>query len=420
MRDPAGIAATFRDEWPRVVATLMRDFGDLDLAQDMAQEAFAEAAKRWPVEGRPLKPGAWLTTTARRRAIDDRRRLRRFEDRLPQLADDLERPSPEPNELIDDQLALVLGCCHPALSVDAQVALTLRSVAGLSTTQIARSFLVSTDTMTRRLTRAKTKIRSAHIPFVVPDRDALITRLGAVCDVIHLIFTEGHSSATETSLVRGDLCDEATWLAELVATLVPDAPEVRGLVALLLFTNARRSTRVDEHGSFVPLADHDRSLWDRAAIERGREHLAAAHAHTMPGRFQFMAAIAALHATAPSLADTDWTTIVKLYTALYRRDPSPIVALNQAVAISYADGPQAGLAALDLIDSKTLDSYAYFYSARAELLVRTGRGHDALEAFEAALGVTTNPTERAYLQGRRASVAQRASIDHLADRDESE
>ncbi len=388
-----------------MVAVLVRDIGDLDLAEDVAQEAFVEAARRWEHDGWPDRPAAWLLTTARRRAIDRARRDQRFADRVPALVARRLARSDEPSghELVDDQLALLLGCCHPALAADAQVALTLRVVAGLSTAQIARAFFVSESTMGRRLSRAKTKIRGAGIPFTVGDRSTLIDRVAVVSGVIYSIFTEGHSSASAATLVRGDLCDEAVWLAGLLHSLVPDDPEVSGLLALLLFTDARRATRVDADGALVTLARQDRSRWDRSAIERGREALAAAHRRQQSGPYQIQAAIAAVHATAPSFAATDWAVIVKLYDVLLHHNPAPVVALNRAVAVGRLDGPRAGLDALAVHDLAELASYPYLHSTCAEFCLELGLRDEAAAAFAEAIRHCGNDAERRHLEGRRAT-----------------
>jgi RNA polymerase sigma-70 factor (ECF subfamily) len=409
-----GVADVFRAEWPRLVATLVRDVGDLTIAEDAAQDAFIEASIRWPTDGVPERPGAWLITTGRRKAIDQIRRARRFEDRLPVLAagaaavisDSAESaPDLDGEQALDDQLALLVGCCHPALSQEAQVALTLRIVAGLSTPQIARAFLVSEDTMTRRLTRAKSKVRAARIPFDPPNLDTLAERVGAVCEVISSIFTEGHASATDTALIRGDLCEEAIWLAELLSTLVPTDPEVAGLHALLLLTDARRSSRLDRHGSPILLADQDRTLWDQPMIARGLAELARAHSFQRGGPFQFQAAIAALHATAPTFEATDWAGVLRLYDVLLLRQPSALVALNRAIAVDHVHGPAAALAALDAIplaDDLTGDvaGYVYFHSARADVLARLDRPDDAAAALERAIECSTNESERSFLRRR--------------------
>ena len=401
------------------MATLVRDVGDLGIAEDAAQDAFIEASTRWPTDGVPDRPGAWLVTTGRRKAIDQIRRMRRFEDRLPALADRTtisseSTASPDigldidldGEQALDDQLALLVGCCHPALAPEAQVALTLRIVAGLSTPQIARAFLVSEETMTRRLTRAKAKIRAARIPFEPPDMNTLAERIGAVCEVISSIFTEGHASATDTALIRGDLCEEAIWLAHLLSKLAPTDPEVAGLHALLLLTDARRSSRLDRHGSPILLADQDRSLWDQPMIARGLAELARAHSYQRGGTFQFQAAIAALHATAPTFEATDWPAVLRLYDVLLQRQPSALVALNRAIAVDRVHGPAAALAALDAIphaDDLTgaLDDYVYFHTARSDVLARLGRLDAADAALELAIRCSTNESERSFLRRRR-------------------
>lgn len=415
MFDGSGVTDVFRTEWPRLVATLVRDVGDLDLAEDVAQDAFLEAAVRWERDGMPDKPGAWLLTTARRKAIDVARRQSRYRDRVPELESRARLdPARTTHQLVDDQLALLLGCCHPALAPDAQVALTLRIVAGLSTGQISRAFFVSEATMTRRITRSKTKIRQAGIPFRVDGLDTLVDRLAVVCGVIYSIFTEGHTSATAAALVRGNLCDEALWLAELLHELVPDEPEVTGLLSLMLLTDARRATRVDEHGTPVLLADQDRTRWDRSKIDTGLALLADAHAKSRAGSYQLQAAIAALHATAPSFDDTDWPAIVLLYDAILARRPSAVVALNRAVAVSHADGPSVGLAAIEaIVDDDRLDgdlsAYPYFHSSRAELLTRLDRTTEARHAFATARDLADNDAQRAHLERRMAAVEGRSN-----------
>ena len=417
------VADVFRTEWPRLVATLLRDVGDLTIAEDAAQDAFIEASTRWPTDGVPDRPGAWLVTTGRRKAIDQIRRMQRFEDRLPALAADVATTTSDTTEsphidldsehAIDDQLALLVGCCHPALAPDAQVALTLRIVAGLSTPQIARAFLVSEETMTRRLTRAKSKIRAARIPFDPPNLDTLTERIGAVCEVISSIFTEGHASVTDTALIRGDLCEEAIWLAELLSKLAPTDPEVAGLHALLLLTDARRSSRLDCHGGPILLADQDRSLWDQPMIARGLAELARAHSFHRGGAFQFQAAIAALHATAPTFDATDWPAVLRLYDVLLQRQPSALVALNRAIAVDRVHGPAAALAALDAIpqaDDLTgdVDDYVYFHTARSDVLARLDRLDDADAALDRAIECSTNESERSFLRRRRQDLKDRS------------
>jgi RNA polymerase sigma-70 factor (ECF subfamily) len=406
-----GVADVFRTEWPRLVATLVRDVGDLAVAEDAAQDAFVEASIRWPVDGVPDRPGAWLVTTGRRKAIDQIRRTRRFEDRLPALAAGVATATDrEVGPELDAQLALLVGCCHPALAPEAQVALTLRVVAGLSTPQIARAFLVSEDTMTRRLTRAKSKIRDARIPFDPPGLATLADRVGAVCEVISSIFTEGHASATDTALIRGDLCEEAIWLAELLSRLVPTDPEVAGLHALLLLTDARRPSRLDGDGRPILLADQDRSLWDQPMIARGLAELARAHSFRHGGPFQFQAAIAALHATAPTFEATDWPAVLRLYDVLLQRQTSALVALNRAIAVDRVHGPAAALTALDAIPAADdlvgdVDDYVYFHTARSDVLRRLGRLDEADVALDRAIECSTNESERSFLRRRQQELA---------------
>jgi RNA polymerase sigma-70 factor, ECF subfamily len=420
-----GVADVFRAEWPRLVATLMRDVGDLTIAEDAAQDAFIEASTRWPTDGVPDRPGAWLITTGRRKAIDQIRRMRRFEDRLPVLAADAATVISQSTEsahvdldgeqALDDQLALLVGCCHPALAPEAQVGLTLRIVAGLSTPQIARAFLVSEETMARRLTRAKSKVRAARIPFDPPNLDTLAERVGAVCEVISSIFTEGHASATDTALIRGDLCEEAIWLAELLSKLVPTDPEVAGLHALLLLTDARRSSRLDHHGSPILLADQDRTQWDQPMIARGLAELARAHSFLRGGPFQFQAAIAALHATAPTFDATDWPAVLRLYDVLLQRQASALVALNRAIAVDHVHGPDAALAALDAIlqaDDLTGDvnGYVYFHTVRADVLARLDRLDDAATALDRAIECSTNESERSFLRRRQHDLNETVAL----------
>lgn len=401
------LTEVFRTEWPRVVATLVRDLGDLDLAEDAAQEAFTAAAAAWTSDSWPTRPGAWLVTTARRKAIDHLRRTSRFDTRLPELhrlaeSRDVHSDADTSPRLVDDQLALILGCCHPALPTDGQVALTLRIVAGLSTAQIARAFLVSEATMTRRLTRAKNKIKVANIPFEV-DPDRLRDRLEPVCGVIYSVFTEGHTSATDATLVRGDLCEEAIWLAGLVAELVPDDPEVLGLLALLLLSDARRSTRLAPDGSPVLLEDQDRDRWDREEISRGLATLAGAFSMGSAGPYQLQAAISALHSTAPSFDKTNWDRIIALYDVLLTRFDDAIVALNRGAAIGHRDGPSAGLAELDAMtpaQHRVLAQYPYLHTCRAEFLLASGDPTGAASAFESAIQLTTNEAERRHLHRR--------------------
>ena len=411
------VAEVFADEWPVLVATLRRDLGDLGLAEEAAQEAFAEAAARWGPGAMPDRPGAWLLTTARRRAIDQIRRDKRFAERLPALADLASAPGRPESDLIDDQLALIFGCCHDSLNTEAQVALTLRQVCGLSTAQIANAFLVPTPTMAKRLVRAKDKIRKAKVPFVVPEAAELPGRLAAVLQVIYLIFTAGHTSSDGAALVRGDLCDEARWLAGVVDRLLAERPsprdeadrdefaeaqaEVQGLLALMLFTDARRATRIDDEGRLVLLEHQDRDRWDEAMVAEGQTVLARALASASAGPYQLQAAIAGVHTTAPSWEETDWAAIAQLYEWLALVMPSPVVALNHAVARSMAEGPQVGLDALDeLGESHELDGYRYFHAARADLLRRLERSEDAIAAYRRALELGGNDAEQEFLLGR--------------------
>jgi len=396
------------------VATLVREFGDIDLAEDATQQAFTEAAATWGSTTTPMSPGAWLMTTARRRAIDTIRRRSNLRDKLGSAVPPLEAVDvplddgrPEPNQLLDDQLALIFGCCHPALNQDAQIAITLRSVCGLSTRQIAAAFLVPEATMAKRLVRAKNKIRNAGIPFTVPDRSRLTERLDSVLAVIYLIYTEGHSATEGPALIRGGLCDEARWLADLVADLLPNQAEAWGLSALINMTDARRAARTDPDGHVVLMADQDRTLWDRDLIEAGRRRLAHADQLDDPGPYQTQAAVSLLHAIAPSDAETRWVAIVALYDHLLEFEPTPIVALNRAAAVSKALGPEAGLAALDELRaaadaSGELDSYRYFHAARADMLLRLGDHRQAAAAYRRALDLTANESERGFIEGRLA------------------
>lgn len=414
MIEPGRFSDVFRAEWPNVVATLVRDLGDLDLAEDSAQEAFAAAASHWPLDGWPDSPGAWLVTTARRKAIDRLRRQQGFDRRIPELVRRTDSIGAERRDtgasthgLFDDRLALILGCCHPALAPEGQVALTLRIVAGLSTAQIARAFLVSESTMTRRITRAKRKITGANIVFRA-DRDRLFERLGPVCAVIYSIYTEGHTSATDASLVRGDLCEEALWLAGLLSDLVPDEPEVAGLLALLLFSDARRATRTAADGSVVLLPDQDRERWDGAKIARGLAALAVAHSAGRPGPYQLQAAIAALHATAPSFEATDWERIIDLYDVLVAEQGDAVTALNRAAAIGHHRGPAAGLAAVAELPDEHVDrlaDYPYFHACRGEFEASVGEADRARRSLQRALELTTNAAERAHLTARLRAVS---------------
>ncbi|WP_433787507.1 RNA polymerase sigma factor [Actinomycetospora sp. CA-101289] len=397
------VADAHRREWATVLAATVRVTRDLDLAEECVQEAYAQALEAWR-DGVPARPGAWLTTAARRRALDAHRRAEVAQRALPLLV--VDEVAPEPwGAPPDDVLALLFTCCHPALTAEARVALTLRLLGGLSTPEIARAFLVTEPTMAARLTRAKKKIAAAGVPFRVPPPDEVPRRLGGVLAVVHLVLTTGHTAPTGAALVRDDLLDRAHDLARLLRSRFPDDPEVAGLLALVLLTDARRATRVDADGGLVLLADQDRARWDAAMIEEGRALVRGALGARPVARYAVLAAVAAVHAEAPSLEDTDWPEIVGLYDVVLARWPSPVVALNRAVAVGFADGPDAGLAALDgLADEPRLAGYGYLAAARGELLRRAGRHREAREAIEEAVLLTANDVERELLAGRLAAL----------------
>ena len=405
------VEAAFRRERAAVLATLIRQLGDFQLAEDAVQEAFAAAIVAWERDGVPSSPGAWITVTARRRAIDRLRRDRTLGDRIERLKVLAEREAaaaeePEPSAVSDDQLRLIFTCCHPALAMQARVALTLRSLGGLSTGEIARAFLVAEPTMAQRIVRAKRKIAAAHIPYRVPADEELPDLLPGVLAVVYLVFNEGWAASGGERLVRGELCAEAIRLGRLLYGLMPDDPEVAGLLALMLLHDSRRETRVDAHGKLVALDDQDRAQWDRGRIREGERLLDGAMRRRRPGPYQIQAAIAALHATASSPGETDHAQIAALYGELARCAPSSVVEVNRAVALGRADDPGAGLALLEpLLRSVTLEHYAPLHAAHADLLDRVGEQKGAARAYLRAAACADNAVVRAELQRRAAALA---------------
>jgi RNA polymerase sigma-70 factor (ECF subfamily) len=401
----------FREEQGRAVATLIRVTGDFDLAEEAVQDAFISALEVWPLRGIPTNPGAWITTTARNRAIDRLRRRKRLVEKTEMLGretaieSELEAIDPGPAEddmqIADDRLRLIFTCCHPALAMDARVALTLRTLGGLTTPEIARAFLVPEPTLAQRLVRAKRKIRDAGIPYRVPPAELLPERLDGVLRVLYLVFNEGYTASSGDSLIRRELCAEAIRLARVVVSLLPDEPEARSLLALMLLHDARREARVGSAGELILLDDQDRGRWDAARIAEGRALVEEALEEGRPGPYQLQAAIAALHDEATTPAGTDWRQIATLYRALHALTPTPVVELNLAAAVAMADGPAVGLAMMDgLAAAGELDAYPYLHAARADLLRRLGRWTEAETAYRRALALTTNGPERAFIEGR--------------------
>jgi RNA polymerase sigma factor (sigma-70 family) len=400
----AAVAEAHRREWAFVLAATVRLTRDLDLAEECVQDAYAKALATWASRGVPANPGAWLTTVARRRALDLLRREATRRRSLPLLLDDQVEPEPEEiaaHEIADDRLRLIFTCCHPAIAPEAQVALTLRLLCGLSTAEVARAFLVSESTMAARITRAKKKIAAARIPYRVPPADELPARIDTVLTVVHLLFTTRHTAPAGDDLVRRDLVERSLDLARMLRALLPTDADVAGLLALILLTDARSATRVAQDGRLLLLSEQDRTQWDREAISEGVALVREALRRRPPGRFALMAAIAAVHAEAPTWQDTDWREVVALYDVLVQIWPSPVVALNRAVAVGLADGPDAGLEALDALAAEPqLAGYGYLAAARADFLRRLGRTAEARSFYEEALLLTENTIERDFLATR--------------------
>jgi RNA polymerase sigma-70 factor (ECF subfamily) len=402
----AAVTRAHHDEWARVVASLTRRFGDLDIAEEAAAEAFTTAVERWPAEGVPPHPGAWLTITANRRAIDRIRRENKRDAKHEEARMLHDNAPPEPHGAIDDdRLRLIFTCCHPALAMQTRVALTLRMVAGLTVPEIARAFLVQGTAMERRITRAKAKIKAARIPYRMPSAEDLPARVSGVLAVLFLVFNEGYlATGPDTDPVRHDLTAEAIRLTRLIRAHLPQDGEVAGLLALMLLTEARRTARISATGELVALDEQDRGAWDAELIAEGhrlvRERLAAAAAGVAPGRYQILAAINAVHTSARDIRDTDWSQILALYDQLVRLDTSPVITLNRAIALAELDGPEVALAAIDHL-ADALARYHPFHAARADLLRRLGRSQESRTAYDKAIDLASNSAETAYLTRRR-------------------